>query len=120
MVKGKVLIVEDEEDVITILKEVLETKGYEVITIQDSHQAFDKIVSSLPDIILLDVMMPGISGYEICKRLKGDKITKDIPVVMLSARAQKDDVKKGFWSGADEYVTKPFDVFQLIDRLDRY
>lgn len=77
------------------------------------------MLSSLPDIILLDVMMSGVSGYEICKRLKGDKITKGIPVVMLSARAQKDDIKKGFQSGADEYITKPFDVFQLIDRLDR-
>lgn len=114
----KILLADDEEDVKIVLGMFLETKGYDVCTAFDGLDAIDKAQSEKPDVILLDIMMPLIDGYEVCKKLKADPTTADIPVVMLSAASHAESVKKGIDAGAVDYLVKPFEPEQLEKLLD--
>lgn len=109
----KVLLADDEEDVKAILQMFLESKGYNVCTAFDGLDAIDQAKAEQPDIILLDVMMPLIDGFEVCKKLKADPATNKIPVVMLSAASHSESVHRGLEAGAVEYLVKPFEPEQL-------
>lgn len=115
----KVLVVEDEPDTLQLLKESLEYEGYEVITAIDGIEAEDKAHRENPDIIILDVFIPKRDGYEVCKRLREDKNSFGIPIIMLTAKDDYGSRLKGFLQGAFDYVTKPFSMEDLIKKTKR-
>ena len=115
--RQKVLIVDDEMDALISLKVALEAEGYNVAEAKDGHEAIDKVHYELPDAILLDLMIPGIDGFEVCRQLKSDDMYRHIPVIMLTARGEIDDKVEGIELGADDYVTKPFNLKELKARV---
>jgi two-component system alkaline phosphatase synthesis response regulator PhoP len=118
MAKGRILVVDDEIYIVHILDFSLGMEGYEVITALDGEQALEKARAEKPDLIVLDIMMPKLDGYETCKILKADAETKDIPVILLSAKGRNVDQKIGFEVGADDYITKPFSPRKLVERIN--
>lgn len=117
MSKGKILVVDDEVYIVHILDFSLGMEGYEVVTALDGEQALAKVKSDKPDLIVLDIMMPKLDGYETCKILKSAPETKNIPVILLSAKGRNVDQKMGFQVGADDYITKPFSPRKLVERI---
>jgi CheY-like chemotaxis protein len=110
----------DDDPVIRGLLEVnLEMEGHDVVSAVDGRDALDKVRADPPDLILLDVMMPNVNGWQVAEALKGDPATRDIPVVFLSARAMEADVRKGEELGVDSYVTKPFDPIELMELVNK-
>ena len=118
MAKGKILVVDDEIYIVHILDFSLGMEGYEVLTALDGEPALEKARAEHPDLIVLDIMMPKLDGYETCKLLKADTNTKDIPVILLSAKGRNVDQKIGFEVGADDYITKPFSPRKLVERIN--
>jgi two-component system phosphate regulon response regulator PhoB len=115
----KILVVDDETDVIDMLIVNLRGAGFQVSAVEDGTTALAKARSELPSLIILDLMLPGMSGLEICKVLKGDVATRHIPVIMLTAKGEEVDKIVGLELGADDYVTKPFSPRELILRINR-
>ena len=118
MAKGKILVVDDEIYIVHILDFSLGMEGYEVITALDGEQAVERAQAEKPDLIVLDIMMPKLDGYETCQILQGDPATRDIPVILLSAKGRNIDQKIGFEVGADDYITKPFSPRKLVERIN--
>jgi len=118
MAKGKILVVDDEIYIVHILDFSLGMEGYEVVTALDGEQAIEQARNEKPDLIVLDIMMPKLDGYETCKILKSEKETRDIPVILLSAKGRNVDQKIGFEVGADDYITKPFSPRKLVERIN--
>lgn len=116
----KVLIVDDEPDIVESLKFALELEGIECIVAHAGEEALVKAKNTMPDLILLDVMLPQINGYKVSRLLKFDQSYKQIPIIMLTARAQEKDREVGIETGADEYVTKPFAMGELVELVKRY
>lgn len=115
--KQKILAIDDEVLILDLVKIALETEGYEVITAERGSVGLEKAFAEKVDLILLDFMMPDISGFEACRRLKTNPITSNIPIVVLTGRVSEDDIKKIMDTGAVEYITKPFDPLQLGDKV---
>lgn len=120
MNKKRVLIVDDEADIVETIKFNLELENIECIEAYDGEEALSKAKKENPDLILLDIMLPKINGYKIARLLKFDESYKNIPIIMLTARTQKTDIELGEETGADEYVTKPFDMDMLVALVKRY
>lgn len=116
-IRQKILIVDDELDTLIPLKMALEAEDYLVVEASSGTEAIEKTRSDHPDLILLDLMMPGMDGFEVCKVLKNDTLTDHIPVIMLTAKGEIDDKIEGIETGADDYVTKPFDLGELKARI---
>ena len=116
----RILVVDDTLQNIQVLGTILRDKGYQVLVAQDGLQALKAVETSLPDLILLDVMMPGLDGFETCKRLKAAERTRSIPVIFLTAMTEGEDVVKGFTLGAVDYVTKPFSAVELLARVNTH
>ncbi len=116
-IRQKILIVDDEMDALLALKVALETQGYNIAEAKDGYEAIDKVRSEIPDLILLDLMIPGIDGFEVCRQLKSNPMYKHIPIIMLTARGEVDDKVEGIELGADDYVTKPFNLKELKARI---
>ncbi len=112
-----VLAVEDDKDILKLIAHNLEREGYEVTGATTGEDGIDAARSEKPDLILLDLMLPGIDGLEVCRRLKADPDTAHIPVIMVTAKGEDADVVTGFEHGADDYVTKPFSPKVLIARI---
>src|SRR3954465_9609716 len=119
MAKGKILVVDDEIYIVHILDFSLGMEGYEVITALDGEQALEKVKNEKPDLIVLDIMMPKLDGYEVCKNIKSSADTQHIPVILLSAKGRNVDQKLGFDVGADDYITKPFSPRKLVERINQ-
>jgi len=115
--RTRVLIVEDEPDMNNLVAQVLSAYGYEPVQARSGEQALLILSERLPDAVLLDLMLPGLSGYEVCRRLKGNRATNLIPVLMLTALDRNVDRRHGYETGADDYVTKPFTPQGLVSRL---
>jgi diguanylate cyclase (GGDEF)-like protein len=113
----KILVVDDERNILDIIKFNLEVEGYEVVTSRDGVEALRLVQELRPDLILCDIMMPELDGLEVCRRLKADGRTNQIPVVMLSARTQAQDKVASIEAGADDFITKPFDFSDLVARI---
>jgi CheY-like chemotaxis protein len=116
---ARVMAVDDDPVIRGLLEVNLEMEGHEVITAVDGRDALEKVAVDPPDLILLDVMMPNVNGWQVAERLKGDPATRSIPVIFLSARAMEADVRKGAELGVEQYVTKPFDPIELMDLVNR-
>jgi len=116
MAAKKILVVDDEMHIIRIVKYKLESAGYEVLTALSGEDALRVAKEQKPELIFLDIMMPGINGYEVCSQLKENPDTRDIIVIMLTAKGQESDKIKGLEVGVDEYITKPFSPQDLLDR----
>tara|TARA_B110000208_G_scaffold113436_1_gene139600 strand:+ start:607 stop:1305 length:699 start_codon:yes stop_codon:yes gene_type:complete len=115
--KAKLLLVEDEASQQIILDYNLKSAGYETVQASDGYQALQLIDEELPDLILLDWMLPGVSGIEICRQLKARKDTREIPIIMLSARSEEVDKVRGLETGADDYMQKPYGIQELLARI---
>jgi diguanylate cyclase (GGDEF)-like protein len=113
----KILLVDDERNILDIVKFNLEVEGFEVLTASDGMGALRIVQEVIPDLILCDIMMPELNGLEVCRRLKADGRTNQIPIVMLSAKAQSKDKLDSIDAGADDFVTKPFDFSDLVARI---
>jgi two-component system, OmpR family, alkaline phosphatase synthesis response regulator PhoP len=114
---GRVLVVEDERDVAELIRYNLAREGYEVIVATNGAEALRHARESHPDIVLLDIMVPQLNGWEVCRRLKQDAETRGIPVIMVTGRVEEGDKVLGFEMGADDYVTKPFSPRELVARI---
>ena len=117
MVKPSILIVEDEHSQREILCYNLEADGYEVLSAENGEEALLLVDEASPDIILLDWMMPLVSGIEVCRRLKLKRETREIPIIMLSARSEEVDKVRGLETGADDYMIKPYSLVELLARV---
>jgi len=115
----KVLIADDETNIRDILDFSLHAEGFEAIGARTGDEAFTLAVSEQPDLVILDVMMPGTSGIETCRQLKGDRRTSHLPVILLTARSGSDDRAEGEEAGADAYITKPFSPHKVIETVER-
>lgn len=112
-----ILLVEDEEDITELLVYNLKRHNYEPISVASGEDGLDAARDSKPDLVLLDLMLPGLNGLEVCRRLKDDPATEQIPVIMLTAKGDEEDIIAGFDAGADDYVTKPFKPKVLLARV---
>jgi two-component system alkaline phosphatase synthesis response regulator PhoP/two-component system response regulator VicR len=115
----KILAVDDERAIVRLVQVNLERQGYEVVTAYDGKEALEKVASERPDLIVLDVMMPYMDGFEVLQQLKKNPETREIPVIMLTAKAQDADVFRGWQSGVDCYLTKPFNPLELTAFVKR-
>jgi len=119
MPKEKILIVDDEEDVLELVQYNLDKNGYRIETATTGEKALTKARTKLPDLIILDLMLPDIDGLDVCKKLKSDTKTQNIPIIMLTAKGEEADIVTGLELGADDYVTKPFSPKVLVARVRR-
>ncbi len=117
MIPVNILVVDDEVHIVELIQFNLEINGYNVITAYDGMNALDKIKTNSFDLIILDIMLPRIDGLEICRFLRNDKRNKDVPIIMLTAKAEETDKIYGLEIGADDYVTKPFSIKELLARV---
>jgi DNA-binding response OmpR family regulator len=117
IMEREILVVDDEPNVIRSLKFVLEKEGYDVSVATNGEEAMTKIQESKPKLMFLDVMMPKKNGYEVCREVKGDSGLSDIHVIMLTAKGQQADREKGLNAGADEFMTKPFSLMAIVDKV---
>jgi len=113
----KILVAEDEDDVLNLIAMNLKGAGYTVLKAEDGESALEQARSAIPALVLLDLMLPGLSGLDVCKRLKNEPATKQIPVIMLTAKAEEVDRIVGLELGADDYITKPFSPRELVLRV---
>ena len=120
MANKRVLIVDDEPDIVESIKFNLELEGIQCIEAYDGEEALLKAKKQDPNLIILDIMLPKIHGYKIARLLKFDETYKHIPIVMLTARSQRSDIKLGEETGADEYMTKPFEMDNLVALVKKY
>ncbi len=112
-----ILVADDEQNLLLLLKDNLEEYGFEVVTATNGQEALDKAQTITPSVIILDVEMPKLNGWQVCEKLRNDGRLKDVPVLILSAYTQPEDIKKGLALGAKKYLTKPFKMKDLIDVL---
>jgi DNA-binding response OmpR family regulator len=115
---AKILVVDDEEHIVMILKDSLEFSGFQVITAYNGEEALEAVQKEHPDLIVLDIGMPKMDGWEVCRRLKGNDSTKTIPIIILTAYAQISDQKKGTSLGAERFISKPCDLTYLVEEIN--
>jgi len=117
MAKERILVIEDEPDIGDLIQYNLSREGYWVSVIADGEEGFDRVLQESPDLVLLDLMLPGVDGLELCRRLKEDPVTRPIPIIMVTAKSEESDVVLGLGMGADDYVPKPFSPRELVARV---
>jgi len=117
MSKPKILIVEDEADILEIIAYNLSREGFRVLSSRDGEEALDLARSEEPDLVLLDLMLPGMDGIEVCRRLKDEPRAAELPIIMVTAKGEESDVVLGLGVGADDYIVKPFSPRELVARV---
>lgn len=115
----RILVVDDERHIVRLVQVNLERAGYEVAVAYDGIQALEAMAQETPDMVILDVMMPRMDGFEVLKKLQANPDTRDIPIIMLTAKAQDADIFKGWSSGVSSYLTKPFNPRELLTFVER-
>ena len=115
---AKVLVVDDEEHILMILKDSLEFSGFTIVTATNGEEALEAVAKENPELLVLDIGMPKLDGWEVCRRLKGDPKTKALPIIILTAYAQTSDQRKGVELGADRFITKPCDLTYLVEEIN--
>ena len=117
MDRKRILVVDDEIYIVHILEFSLTMEGYSVLTASDGEEALSVIDNERPDLVVLDIMMPKLDGYEVCRRLRGDEQFRELPVILLSAKGRPVDREAGLEAGADDYITKPFSPRKLLEKI---
>jgi twitching motility two-component system response regulator PilG len=117
--RKKILIVDDEESLLKLASLLLSSRGYKVEGVLDGKTALDSMAIDKPDLVLLDIMMPGLNGFEVCQRIKNDQATQHIPVIMLTAKKSSEDMSRAEQLGADQYITKPFRSAYLLETIQQ-
>lgn len=117
MAREKVVVIEDEADILEIMEYNLVREGYRVLTSKNGEEGLARVRKELPELVLLDLMLPGIDGIEVCRSLKRDPETRNIPIIMVTAKGEESDVVLGLGVGADDYITKPFSPKELLARI---
>ena len=117
MPQRKIVVIEDEPDILEAIQYNLEREGFKVVTATSGDEGLKTVVREGPDLLLLDLLLPGLDGIEVCRRLKMDPVTQRIPIIMVSAKGEESDIVLGLGVGADDYVTKPFKPKELIARV---
>lgn len=117
MAKPKVLVIEDEPDILEVIQYNLEREGYKVVACRDGEQGLSRIRTDAPDLVVLDLMLPGMDGTEVCRQVKSDPVTRSIPIIMVTAKAEESDMIIGLGLGADDYIAKPFSPRELVARI---
>jgi twitching motility two-component system response regulator PilG len=120
MEKNRILIVEDEESLLKLESILLTSKGYRVTGVMDGMSALKEARRIRPDLVILDIMLPQMDGFEVCRQLKGDPITAHIPVVMLTAKKNSQDMMSGQRAGCDAYITKPFKSSKILETIQHF
>jgi DNA-binding response OmpR family regulator len=115
-----VLVVDDEPNIVLSLEFIMQQAGFEVRVARDGNEAIEAIEASLPDLVLLDVMMPNRDGYDVCQTIRANPAWKDVCIIMLTAKGRDIEREKGMALGADDYITKPFSTRQVIARVQRF
>lgn len=115
--RALLVVADDEEDLLELVRMRLGQGGYEVITASDGQRCLDLILERLPDLVVLDVRMPHLNGYEVTRRIRANAATAEIPVLLLSASVRPEEVERGFEAGADDYLRKPFNASELHQRV---
>ena len=118
MTPPTILIIEDDPTILRVVKDNCSAKGYRVLTANEGEAGLDAALNGCPDLILLDLMLPKMNGYEICRAVRGEKL--QMPILMLTAKGQEEDIIRGLDMGADDYITKPFSVRQLMARVQAF
>ena len=114
-----VLVCDDDPIILRLLRVNMEVEGYDVLQASNGEEAVQVASANHPDLVIMDIMMPRMDGYQACRALKADETTRDIPIVFLSAKVQQSDIEKGLAYGVEEYLTKPFDPSDLLEVVDR-
>lgn len=117
MTKNRILVVDDEADILELVRYNLQKDGYEVICVESGEDALDSVSEGKPELIVLDLMLPGMGGLDVCRKLKGNPQSRDIPIIMLTAKGEDADIVAGLELGSDDYVTKPFSPRVLLARI---
>lgn len=115
--KPKVLVIEDEPDILEVIQYNLEREGHKVLVCRNGEQGLSRIRTDNPDLVILDLMLPGMDGVEVCRQVKSDPVTRAIPIIMVTAKSEESDVVLGLGIGADDYIAKPFSPRELIARV---
>jgi len=115
--RERILVVEDEDDILEVIRYNLAREGFRVTGVRDGEEGLARVRTDNPNLVLLDLMLPGIDGLEICRRLKEDPVTRAIPIVMVTAKGEESDVVLGLGLGADDYIVKPFSPRELVARV---
>ncbi|MFI5911247.1 response regulator transcription factor [Dactylosporangium sp. NPDC051541] len=113
-----ILVADDDMDIRDLVAFKLEQAGYDVVAVDNGLAALTAATENPPDLVVLDVMMPGMSGIDVCRQLRQEQGTKALPIILLTARAQEGDVEVGFGAGADDYIVKPFSPRELVSRVE--
>ncbi len=113
----KILIIDDEEGLLALLRQALEERGYEVATAANAVDAGIEISGSLPSLILMDIKMPGIDGFQACEAIKNNTNTKDVPIIIISALSDESDIRRAKKMGLEDYFVKPIDIEKLMERI---
>lgn len=114
---SRILVVDDLVENAELLRDILEGEGHGVVIADSGERALEMIAAETPDLILLDIMMPGMDGFEVCRRLKRDKATESIPIIMVTVLDQIEDIEKGVDAGTDDFLTKPVNALELTTRV---
>ena len=116
---AKVLVVDDEPNIVLSLEFLMEQAGFEVVTAEDGEQALARVTDSQPDLLLLDISLPRISGFDVLERLRSEEATSDLAIIMLTAHGRDVEREKGMALGADDYITKPFSTQALVEKVKK-
>ena len=117
MAKSKVLVIEDEPDILEVIHYNLEREGHKVSACRNGEQGLSRIRTDNPDLVILDLMLPGMDGVEVCRQVKADPVTRAIPIIMVTAKGEESDIVLGLGIGADDYIAKPFSPRELVARV---
>jgi CheY-like chemotaxis protein len=117
MARKKILLVDDSSTALMMEQVILSRKNFELVVARDGEEAVAKSVSEHPDLILMDVVMPKMNGFEACRRIKSEPTTKDIPIILVTTRGEAENVEAGYASGCNDYVTKPINGLELLTKL---
>jgi DNA-binding response OmpR family regulator len=115
----KIMVVEDEQALLTLQSKFLSIEGYKVEGVMDGQTALDVVETMKPDLVLLDIMLPEVDGFQVCRQLKSNEATRHIPVIMLTAKKSKEDLIMGEQAGADMYITKPYKSSMVVETFQR-
>ncbi len=118
--KKKILLVDDSNTVLLMERMVLSKNLYDVVTARDGQEALEKVANEKPDLVLLDVMMPRMDGFEACRRIRANDATHDLPIIMVTTRGEPDSVELGYESGCNDYITKPINSAELLGKLQNF